>query len=121
MKFKNFIEEIFSGKTGIFVKDNFENIKAAVELAEEIGKYVAENKEKTFDELKKEIDEKFVCTVTDEDLEAIDKNKSKGKFKLAYRLAKGFIQADGKEFAEDVFKSAMHLGIQIAVSKFFGK
>ena len=121
MNFKSFITEIFEGKTGVFVKDNFDDITAAVKLAENIGNYVIENKEKTFDELKVEIDEKFVCTVDDEDLEAIDKNKSKGKFKLAYKLAKGFIESDGKEFAEDIFKSAMHLGIQIVVSKLFGK
>lgn len=123
MKLNAFVKKVFEGKTGSFVNENLDNIKAAVQLSEDIGKYILgeENKNKSMVELIRGIDDKFVCSVEAEDIQKIIDSKSKGKFKLAYKLAKGFIEADGKEFAEDIFKSAMHLGIQIVVSKLFGK
>lgn len=120
-KFVEFLKEVFAGKTGEFLDENYKSINAAVKLAEEIGEYIAANKEKPYDELKFDINEKFVCNVDDEDIEEIDEDKATGKFKLAYKLSVNFIKEDGKDFVEKLGKAALKLGIELAVNRFFKK
>lgn len=122
-KFWNFLEEVFKDKTGEFLDSNYKSINAAVTLVEEIGEYITdiENKDKTYEDLKKEILEKFLYQIDDEDIKNIDEDKSTGKFKLAYKISIDFIKKNGNSFVDNLFKSALRLGIELAVNRFFGK
>lgn len=119
-KFWRFLVEVFQGKTGEFLDENYEAINNSVKITEEIAEYILEE-HRTVKEIKNYVKETYKVEITEEEIIEIDNDKSTGKFVLAYNLTIRQMKANGKEFVEKLFKSALSLGIELAVSRYFGK
>lgn len=120
-KFFNFLKEVFEGKTGEFLDENYEAINEAVQLAEKIGEYISLNKTKDVLALQVEINELYGLILDKDSIENIINDKAIGKFSLAYDLSRQMIEKNGKSFVEKLCKSALSLGIELAVNRYFGK
>lgn len=122
-KFGKFLLEVFAGKTGEFLNENYKLINEAVKLTENISNYIKaeENKYKDLVDIKRYVDETYACSIENKDIQSIIDNGWLGKFSLARKLSIQFIQSESKEFATEIIESALQLGIQLAVNRFFGK
>ena len=120
-KFWKFLVEVFQGKTGEFLDENYEAINISVKITEEIAEYILKSPRKTVQEIQIYVRKTYKVEISEEEIEEIDNDKSTGKFVLAYNLTIRQMKANGKEFVEKLFKSALSLGIELAVSRYFGK
>ena len=120
-KFWKFLVEVFQGKTGEFLDENYEAINNSVKITEEIAEYILKSPRKTVQEIQIYVRKTYKVEISEEEIEEIDNDKSTGKFVLAYNLTIRLMKANGKEFVEKLFKSALSLGIELAVSRYFGK
>ena len=120
-KFWRFLVEVFQGKTGEFLDENYEAINNSVQVTEEIAEYILKSPRKTVQEIQIYVRKTYKVEISEEEIEEIDNDKSTGKFVLAYNLTIRQMKANGKEFVEKLFKSALSLGIELSVSRYFGK
>lgn len=120
-KFWVFLIELFRGTTGDFLDNNHEEINESVKVVEEIAKFLFDNKAKSYQELKDHILNNFKISISIDEMRTIYLEKSTGKFALAYKNSSEKIKANGKDFNEELMKSALSLGIEMAVNRFFGK
>ena len=122
-KTAKFIYEVFEGMVGEVLDVVYPVINEAVKNAENIGKYIKENTTASMQntyELSDKIAEMYGYKVSTKAIELIRNEgniKGYGKYLIAYTLIKDRLEAEGKEF----IPSIINLGIELAVSRYFGK
>lgn len=118
-KTAKFIYEVFEGMVGEVLDAVYPIINEAVKNTENIGNYIKAHTELTNTELVKKIAEIYGYKLTCLEVEYVKTHEIKGygKYLIAYTLIKNRLELEGKK----VTPSIINLGIELAVSRYFGK
>ncbi len=118
-KTAKFIYEVFEGMVGEVLDAVYPIINEAVKNTENIGNYIKTHTELTNTELVKKIAEIYGYKLTCLEVEYVKTHEIKGygKYLIAYTLIKNRLELEGKK----VTPSIINLGIELAVSRYFGK
>ena len=88
-----------------------------VRTVEQIGEYIIEHIEDEIEKIAITIAEDFGYLLSKDEIEAVINDKSEGKYALAWKL----ITKCFRERGLGIVKQVINLGIEYAVSLFFGK
>jgi len=113
----NFLQEVFSGKTGDVLDNTYKEINEAVQNVQNIGEFVINNTGRDVNDIGIEVSEKYGIVLESGDIQNILDNKGLGKYQLAFKIIEKRLIEDGKKYTEQ----AINLGIELAVNRFFGK
>jgi hypothetical protein len=120
-KFAQFLFDVFKDMTGDILDKTYKIINEIVCNVENIGEYIEQHKEIPAEILAINLTEKYGLTIHSKDIEHIRRNKGEGKYALAYELIVERIIKEQKNINLNSAKSALNLGIELAVNRFFGK